>query len=126
MPLRRGCLAQVVKSFGVGEAQPPGIAKYRATTASEAVPSTIVESVDGCEARPQGVEVPEFVFRDRIQQRAFEQLGGFSEVVEKSVFKVFSQDQLLDFPSALVIEQLVNVPFLVPRHSPAADRRAVR
>ena len=65
----------------------PEIAKYRATAAAE-VALTVVESVGGCEVRHQGVEVPEFVFQDRIQQRAFEQLDGFSEVVEKSVFKV--------------------------------------
>ena len=42
-----------------------------AETAAEVVASTVVESVDGCADRSQGVEVPEFVFRDRIQQRAF-------------------------------------------------------
>ena len=67
---------------------PPGFAAYRATGAAEAVAATVVESVDGCEVRTERVEVPQYVFRDRIQQRALEQLAGFSEVEEKSVCKV--------------------------------------
>ena len=42
--------------------------------------------------------MPEFVFRDRIQQRALERLADISEVVEKLVFEVFSQDHSLDVP----------------------------
>ena len=71
-------LVSVVKSFGVGEVGPPGIAKYRATTAAETVASTFVESVDVCEVGPQGVEEPDLVFRHRIQQRAVEQFADFS------------------------------------------------
>ena len=99
----------VVKSFGDGEARSPGIAKHRATTAAEAVASTAAESVDGFEAWPQGVEVPIFVFRDKIQQRAFEQLAGFSEEVEKSVFEVPSlvcQDRV----QQRTVEQFADIP----------------
>ena len=64
---------------------PPGIAEYSATTAAEVVASTVVESVDGCEVRPPGVEVPEFVFQIRIQQCAFEQLADILEVVEEHI-----------------------------------------
>ena len=53
----------------------PGSEEYSVTTAAEAAASTVVESVDGCEVWHQVVEVLEFVFRDRIQQRAFEQLA---------------------------------------------------
>ena len=63
-------------------------------TAAEVVASTAVESVGGCEDRPQGVEVPVFVSRDRIQRLAREQLAGFSEVVEESVIKVDPQDSI--------------------------------
>ena len=61
-------------------------------TAAELVASTVVEPVDGCEDRSQGVEVPVFVSRDSIQRLAFEQLAGSSEVVEESVIKVLPQD----------------------------------
>ena len=81
-PTAKHAPGSIVESLFVGEVWPPGIAKYRATAAAEAVASTSVESLDGCEVRPQGVEVPEFVFGDRIQQRAFEHLAGFSQVVE--------------------------------------------
>ena len=57
-------------------------------TAAEVVASTVFKSVDGCEDRPQVVEVPVFVSRDRIQRVAFEQLAGFSETLEESVIKV--------------------------------------
>ena len=89
----------------------------RATTAAEGVASTVVESDDDCEARPPGVEVPEFVFRDRSKQRAFQRLADISEVVEKPFFKVFSQDQFLDVPVTRVKEQLVEVPFFVCQDS---------
>ena len=82
----------------------PGIAECSVARRAEVVASTVVESGDDCEVRPQGVEVPEFVFRDRIQQRAFEQLAGCSEVEEKSV----------------------KVLFCVPRQIQEEDCRAVR
>ena len=78
----------------------------QATTAAEVGASTVVESVDGCEDRPHSVEVSEFVCQDRIQQLAFEQPAGFSEVVEESVLKVVSQDQFLDIPVTRVKEQV--------------------
>ena len=74
--------------------------------AAEVVASTVVESVDGCEDRPQGVEARVFVSQDRIQRLVLEQLAGFSEAVEESVIKVVPQDsihqrafeQFADFP----------------------------
>ena len=63
-------------------------------TAAEVVASTVDEPVDGCEDRPQGVEVPVFVSRDRIQRLAFEQLAGFSEAVDEYVIKVVPQDSI--------------------------------
>ena len=64
-------------------------------TAAEVVAPTVVESVDGCEDRLQGVEVFVFVSRDRIQRLALKQLVGFSEaVVEESVIKVVPQDSI--------------------------------
>ena len=112
-PTAEHALVFVVKPVGVGEARPPGVAEYSATTAAEAVASTVVESVDDCEARPPGVEEPEFVFRDRIQQRAFERLADISGGAEKLVFKIFSQDQFLDVLVTRVKEQLGEVPFFV-------------
>ena len=38
----------------------------QATTAAEVVAPTVVESVDGCDDRLGGVEVPEFVCRDSV------------------------------------------------------------
>ena len=75
-------------------------------TAAEVVASTVVESVDGCEDRPQEVEAPVFVSRDRIQRLALRQLAGCLEAVEESVTKVVLQDstqqrtfeQFADFP----------------------------
>ena len=46
-------------------------------TAVEVVTSIVVESVDGCEDRPQKVEVPVFVSGDRIHRLALERLAGF-------------------------------------------------
>ena len=77
-------------------------------TAAEVVASTVVELVDGCEDRPQGVEVSVFVSRDRIRRLAFEQPAGFSEAME-SVIKVVPQnsiqqrtfEQFADFPEVV-------------------------
>ena len=63
-------------------------------TAAEVLASTVVESVDGCEDRLEGVEVSVFVSRDRIQRLALEQHAGFSEAVEGSVIKVVPQDSI--------------------------------
>ena len=44
--------------------------------------------------------------------------------MEKSVFKVSSQDQFLDFPVTRVVTVGGGAVFRVPRQSPAADRRS--
>ena len=51
------------------------IARYLVTTAVGDVDSTVVEPADGCEARHQGVEVLEFVFRNSVQQGTVEQFA---------------------------------------------------
>ena len=63
------------------------------------------------------MEVPEFAFRDRIQWRAFEQLAGFSEVVENSVCKVpflVWQDRV----KKRTVEQFADIPEVVEEHIP--------
>ena len=99
----------VLKPVGVGEARPPGVAEYSAAKAAEAVASTVVESVHGGEARLPGVEAPQFVSRDRVQQRAFEQFADISKVVEEPFFRGFSQDKV----QQRVLEQ--HIEFLVDK-----------
>ena len=85
-------LVSVAKSFGVGEARPPGISEYSVTTAAEDVASTVVESVDSCEVPPQG-EVSE---------------------AEESCFVVFSQEHILERRvRQRIVEKIEDTPVLL-------------
>ena len=92
-PTAEHALVSVVKLVGVGEVGPPGFAEYSATTAAEAVASTVVESVVDCEACFSGLEVPFFVCQDRVQERTFQQFADIPEVVERSFVVVFFPEQ---------------------------------
>ena len=96
-------------------------------TAAEVFASAVVESADGCEDRPQGVEVPVFVSRDRIQR-----LARAACWLDEFVIKVVPRDniqqrtfkQFADFPEGVLfwylsreefqlrdkLNQLMNVP----------------
>ena len=78
------------------------------------------DRVEGSKSRVTTSKVEEKCTGDRIQQRAFEQLAGFSEVVEKSVCKVpflVCQDRVNNrtveqFARRRVAEQIVDTPAL--------------